>query len=67
MGRTKIYTRETETGEEEIIYNSISFEQGIFEVNGSGKLKSCTRLGAAPKLENMNVKSLKLEIQKQDQ
>lgn len=59
------YSRETSKGEE-TIYNSISFEQGIFEVNGSGKLKSCTRIGVAPKLDNMNLSALKEEIQKEE-
>lgn len=64
---TENYTRETETGEKEIIYNSISFEQGIFEVNGAGKLKPCTRIGVAPKLDNMSLANLKLEIREQAQ
>ena len=55
------YSREI-NGTEEKIYNSISFEQGIFEVNGSGKLKTCTRIGVAPKLDNMNLSSLREKI-----
>ncbi len=61
---TRNYTRETENGEE-VIYNSISFEQGIFEINGAGKLKPCTRIGAAPRLKDMSLEDLRLKIQEQ--
>lgn len=58
----KNYTRETETGETEVIYNSISFEQGIFEVNGAGKLKAYTTLGEAPRMQDMKLSELKEKI-----
>lgn len=60
---TENYTRDTQAGESEVIYNSISFEQGIFEINGSGRLKSLTKIGVAPKMDNMNLTDLKGEIQ----
>ncbi|MBR2405681.1 MAG: hypothetical protein IKB04_01335 [Clostridia bacterium] len=61
---TKNYTRETESGEE-IIYNSISFEQGIFEVNDAKKLMPCTRIGAAPQLKDMRLENLRSKIREQ--
>lgn len=59
---TENYTRDTETGPE-ILYNSISFEQGIFEIDGSGLLKAYSRIGIAPQLEKKEFSLFKQELE----
>ncbi len=60
---TENYTRDTETGPE-ILYNSISFEQGIFEIDDSGLLKAYSRIGIAPQLEKKEFTLFEQELQK---
>ena len=59
---TENYTRDTDTGPE-ILYNSISFEQGIFEIDDAGLLKAYSRIGISPQLEKKEFTLLEQELQ----
>lgn len=58
----KNHVQKTADGAEEIVYTSISSEQGFFAID-DGKVKTYTRVGVSPQFDGMDVAKFKKEIQ----
>lgn len=61
---TENFIRDVENDESEVIYNSISFEQGIFEVSKSGTLIPYSRIGASHEVAKQSLSDLSKSIAK---